>query len=119
MAGSISYYAEASDLGWSAVEQINDGETRQIFWPRCPNWAITFPSVSLALGLLSDVSWTTIFTNIFICLLWVVSYLVGAYTTSTYKWGFYAFGIFSWIILAMRTLNRSIEGGGSADGHQP
>ncbi|KAJ4361751.1 hypothetical protein N0V83_010691 [Neocucurbitaria cava] len=110
LAGSVSYYAQASDLGWSAVQQVGDGGvTRQIFWPKYVNWAISFPSVALALGLLSDVSWTTIFTNIFITLLWVVTYLVGAYATTTYKWGFFAFGTFAWVILAMSTLNESRE----------
>ncbi|KAJ0115243.1 hypothetical protein J7T55_001653 [Diaporthe amygdali] len=109
LAGSVSYYAQASDLGWSAVEQVDGSGTRQIFWPRYVNWAVAFPSVTLALGLLSDVSWTTIFTNIFICLLWVVTYLVGAYTTTVYKWGFFAFGTFAFVILAMSTLNESRE----------
>ncbi|KUI60230.1 hypothetical protein VP1G_07445 [Cytospora mali] len=109
LAGSVSYFAQASDLGWSAVQQVNSSETRQIFWPKYVNWAVSFPSVALALGLLSDVSWTTIFTNIFICLLWVVTYLVGAYTTTIYKWGLFTFGTFAWVILAMSTLNESRE----------
>jgi bacteriorhodopsin len=34
----------------------------------------------------------------------VVSYLVSAFTTSNYKWGFYAFGTAAWAILAYNTL---------------
>ncbi|ROV89699.1 hypothetical protein VMCG_10360 [Cytospora schulzeri] len=109
LAGSVSYYAQASDLGWSAVEQVEGSEIRQLFWPKYVNWVVVFPSVTLALGLLSDVSWTTIFTNIFICLLWVVTYLVGAYTTTVYKWGLFAFGTFAWVIIAVSTLNESRE----------
>ena len=109
LAGAVSYFAQASDLGWSAIEQADSRETRQVFWPKYVNWAVAFPSIALALGMLSDVSWTTIFTNIFICVLWVVTYLVGAYTTTVYKWGFFAFGTLAWVILAMSTLNESRE----------
>lgn len=103
LVGCVAYFAQASDLGWSAV----DG--RQLFWAKYVNWAVAFPAAALALGLLSDVSWTTIFSNMFFCWLWVVSYLVGAYTASAYKWGFFAFGTFAWLILVMSTLNESRE----------
>ncbi|KAF3769796.1 family A G protein-coupled receptor-like protein [Cryphonectria parasitica EP155] len=109
LAGSVSYYAQASDLGWSAVEQVGHATTHQVFYAKYINWAVAFPTVSLALGMLSDVSWTTIFTNIFMSIFWVITYLVAAYTTTTYKWGFFAFGTLVWAILAMSTLNESYE----------
>lgn len=108
----MAYYAEASDLGWSTVkqaDQLGNGSSRQIFYAKYINWAVAFPSVSLALGLLSNISWTTIVTNISVSLLWVVTYLAAAYTTTAYKWGFFAFGTLCWIILAMSTLNESRE----------
>ncbi|CEL06492.1 hypothetical protein ASPCAL09669 [Aspergillus calidoustus] len=112
LVGAITYYAQASNLGWSAVEQVHNldnGAIRQIFYAKYINWAVAFPSLSLALGLLSGVSWTTIICNIAISAYWVVSYLVAAYTPSTYKWGFFAFGTFSWVILAASTLNECRE----------
>ncbi|KAL3456656.1 hypothetical protein BJX64DRAFT_296550 [Aspergillus heterothallicus] len=112
LVGSITYYAQASNLGWSAVEQVNNldnGVVRQIFYAKYMNWAVAFPSLSLALGLLSGVSWTTIICNVAISCYWVVSYLVAAYTPSSYKWGFFAFGTFSWVILAASTLNECRE----------
>ncbi|PTB45920.1 hypothetical protein M441DRAFT_74863 [Trichoderma asperellum CBS 433.97] len=112
LVGTVSYYAEASDLGWSTVKQIDkldNGSSRQLFYAKYINWAVAFPSVSLALGLLSNVSWTTIVTNIFVSFLWVVTYLAAAYTTSSYRWGFFTFGTLCWIILAMSTLNESRE----------
>ncbi|CAM1510553.1 Fc.00g008880.m01.CDS01 [Cosmosporella sp. VM-42] len=112
LVGSVTYYAQASDLGWSIVQQtdqLSNGMTRQIFFARYINWSVSFPSIVLALGLLSGISWTTIFCNIFIAWLWVLTYLAAAYTTTDYKWGFFAFGTFSWIILAMSTLNESRE----------
>ncbi|KAF7563962.1 hypothetical protein G7046_g149 [Stylonectria norvegica] len=112
LVGSVTYFAAASDLGWSTVKQaenLDNGISRQIFFARYINWSISFPGVALALGLLAGVSWTTIFCNIFITWVWVLTYLAAAYTTTDYKWGFFAFGTFSWIILAMSTLNESRE----------
>ncbi|KAL3482129.1 hypothetical protein BJX99DRAFT_252845 [Aspergillus californicus] len=114
LVGAITYYAQASNLGWSAVEQANNLDNgasliRQIFWAKYVNWAVAFPSLALALGLLSGVSWTTIICNIATACYWVTSYLVGAYVPSNYKWGFFAFGTLSWVILAMSTMNESRE----------
>lgn len=47
--------------------------------------------------------------NICISWVWVLTYLVAAYTTTDYKWGFFAFGTFAYIILAMSTINESHE----------
>ncbi|KIW44128.1 uncharacterized protein PV06_05162 [Exophiala oligosperma] len=106
--GSACYYAQASDLGWDAVQQEN-GLTRQIFYARYINWTVSFPAIALSLGLMSGVSWTTIILNIVLSWTWVLTYLVGAYTTTAYKWGFFAFGTFAYVILAMSTLNESRE----------
>ncbi|KAI1130669.1 family A G protein-coupled receptor-like protein [Nemania abortiva] len=103
LVGTVAYYAEASDLGWSAVG------SHQIFFVRYVNWAVAFPSAALGLGMLSGVSWTTIITNIVCSWLWVLTYLAAAYTTTVYKWGFYTFGTFTYLILAMSTLNESRE----------
>ncbi|KAG0650091.1 trametes versicolor [Hyphodiscus hymeniophilus] len=108
LVGAVTYFAQASDLGWSAVDQ-NDHLTRQIFYTRYINWVVSFPALVLSLGLLSGVSWTTIILNIFIAWFWTLSYLAAAYTTTSYKWGFFAFGTFAYIILAMSTLNESRE----------
>jgi len=107
LVGAITYFALASDLGFSVVGVSNNlsyGLTRQIFFAKYINWVVTFPSVILALGVLSGVSWTTIFYNIALSWVWIISYLVGAYTTSNYKWGFFAFGTVAWIALAISTL---------------
>ncbi|KAJ8128027.1 hypothetical protein O1611_g5607 [Lasiodiplodia mahajangana] len=103
LVGAVAYYAEASDLGWSAVGP------HQVFFVRYVNWAVAFPSAALGLGMLSGVSWTTIITNIVCSWVWVLTYIAAAYTTTVYKWGFYAFGTFTYLILAMSTLNESRE----------
>ncbi|KKY18203.1 putative opsin related protein [Phaeomoniella chlamydospora] len=108
LVGAVTYYAQASDLGWSAVEQVNQF-SRQVFYARYINWAVTFPALVLSLGLLSGISWTTIVLNIFCAWFWVLSYLAAAYTASDYKWGFFGFGTFAYIILVMSTINESRE----------
>ncbi|CZR55478.1 related to putative plasma membrane protein YRO2 [Phialocephala subalpina] len=108
LVGAITYYAQASDLGWDVVEQTGN-LTRQIFYARYINWVVSFPALALALGLLSGISWTTIVVNIFISWFWVLSYLAAAYTTRSYKWGFFGFGTFAYVILAMSTINESRE----------
>jgi len=104
--GSIVYFAQASDLGWSVVSQANNigRGTRQIFWAKYVLWVVEFPVVIIALGLLSGISWATIFYEVFLSWVWVISYLVGAFTTTNYKWGFFTFGTFAWLALAVHTL---------------
>jgi bacteriorhodopsin len=104
--GSIVYFAQASDLGWSLVPQVNNVQNgvRQIFWAKYVFWVVAFPVIIIALGLLSGVSWATIFYNVFVSWVWVISYLVAAYTTSRYKWGFFAFGTAAYLALAVHTL---------------
>lgn len=112
MVGAMTYYAQASDLGWTTIEEVNNmgsSVTRQIFYAKYINWVVAFPSLALAMGLISGVSWTTIVCNIAISWIWVIGYLVAAFTASSYKWGFFAFGTFSWLILAMSTINESRE----------
>ncbi|KAI0436421.1 heat shock protein 30 [Xylaria telfairii] len=109
LVGSIAYFAEASDLGYALVREVNSRPTlaltRQIFWPKYVNWVVSFPAVITALGLLSGVPWATILYNIFLSWTWVISYLISAFTTSNYKWGFYAFGTVSWLLLAFNTFS--------------
>ncbi|PVH76356.1 family A G protein-coupled receptor-like protein [Cadophora sp. DSE1049] len=108
LVGAITYFAQASDLGWSIVGSL-DNTTHQVFYARYINWVVSFPALVLSLGILSGVSWTTIILNIFIAWFWVLSYFCAAYTTTDYYWGFFAFGTLAYIILAMSTLNESRE----------
>lgn len=56
-------------------------------------WFITFPLELLALLLATGLSLSDITTTLFMSEVTVVSLLVGALTHSTYKWGYYTFGI--------------------------
>ncbi|KAK4122909.1 family A G protein-coupled receptor-like protein [Parathielavia appendiculata] len=108
LVGLIAYYAMASDLGWDLIRQSNQvnrsGFFRQIFWPKYVFWVVEFPAVILALGVLSGVSWATIIFNIFLSWIWIIAYLVAAYTPSNYKWGFFAFGFLAHLFLLYSTL---------------
>ncbi|KAI0479041.1 heat shock protein 30 [Xylariaceae sp. FL0804] len=107
LVGSISYFSMAAGLAYDLVKEANSSPhyalTREIFWPKYVNWVVSFPVVTIALGLLSGVSWATIFYNVTLSWTWIISYLVGAYTVSNYKWGFFAFGTVAWLMLASNT----------------
>jgi bacteriorhodopsin len=118
LVGAITYFALASDIGFSVVEasnNLNYGLTRQIFFAKYINWVVNFPIAIISLGVLSGVSWTTIIYNIFLSWTWIISYLVGAYTTTNYKWGFFAFGTIAWIALAISTLTTGLSSAARVD----
>lgn len=58
-------------------------------------WFITFPLLLLELLLATGLSISDMFTAIFMAITLVIMGLVGALVSSTYKWGYYAFGIFA------------------------
>jgi bacteriorhodopsin len=107
LVGGIVYFAQASDLAWDVIPQANNllrsGATRQVFWAKYVFWVVAFPAVIIALGLLSTVSWASIFYNVVLSWIWILSYLASAYTRSNYKWGFFAFGTLAWLVLAVGT----------------
>lgn len=105
LTGAIVYYAQASDLAWRLVQQAQRGHglTRQIFWAKYVFWVVAFPVIIIALGLLSTASWASIVYNVVLAWIWIISYLVSAFTTSNYKWGFFAFGTLAWLVLAVGT----------------
>lgn len=111
-AGLIAYYAMASDLAWDPVRQSNQlvrsGAIRQIFWAKYVFWVISFPVILITLGILSGVSWATIVYNVALSWVWIISYLVAAYTPSNYKWGFFAFGFLAHLFLLFSTLRHGI-----------
>jgi len=58
-----------------------------------------------AIGLISGVSWSTIIYNIALSWIWVASWLSGALVATHYKWGFFAFGTFAYILLSASLLH--------------
>lgn len=58
-------------------------------------WFITFPLLLALLLFPSGLALSDIFTTLFFAWVVVVSGLVGALVVSTYKWGFFVFGVFA------------------------
>jgi bacteriorhodopsin len=111
LVGAIAYFAMASDLGWKVIVQANEqdrGASRQIFFAKYIYWVVSFPAAILSLGLISGVSWATIVFNIFLSWIWVVSYLVSAFTATNYKWGFFAFGTAAFLSLAFSLMTTGL-----------
>jgi len=108
-AGAIAYFAMASDLGSVAVPQVNQLDdypgSRQIFYAKYINWFVGWTPLVLALSLLSGVSWATVFYHVVLSWVWVVSWLAGALTMTNYKWGFFAFGLVAYFVLAVSLLH--------------
>ncbi|KAK0387982.1 hypothetical protein NLU13_4226 [Sarocladium strictum] len=105
-AGSVAYFAMASNLGWSAIATHlyrSNALTYTVFFAKYVYWVISFPVAIIALGLISGVSWATILYNVFLSWAWIISYLVGAYTATRYKWGFFTLGTLAYLLLAHST----------------
>jgi bacteriorhodopsin len=56
--------------------------------------------ILIAVGLISGVSWATIIYNIGLSWIWIASWLSGTLVATHYKWGFYAFGLSAYFLLA-------------------
>jgi bacteriorhodopsin len=78
LVGAISYFAMASGLAYSVIPtelHTRDAATYQIFFAKYIFWVVAFPVIIIALGLVSGVSWATIFFNIFLAWIWYVKLL--------------------------------------------
>ena len=67
-------------------------------------WFITFPLLVLELTLASGLPLSDIITMCFMADFAVVMGLVGALVASTYKWGFYVFGLFGYFYIISHLL---------------
>lgn len=110
----ISYFTMASNLGNTPIRQyMNSGadalQTRDVFYVRYIYYITAWPLVLTAVLLLSGVTWATILFIIALQEIWVVSWLCGALVTTSYKWGYYAFGLFAYIVLSYLLLTWGIK----------
>ncbi|EMD38379.1 hypothetical protein CERSUDRAFT_113539 [Gelatoporia subvermispora B] len=114
---TIAYFSMASDLGATPVRaEFRDGNaTRQIWFVRYIQWFITFPLLLLELLLATGSSLSDIMTTLFMGIVLVIMGLIGALVPSTYKWGYYVFGIFAlfyiWYMLLWHGLNTTFVAG--------
>ena len=56
-------------------------------------WFITFPLLLLELLLATGLSLSDIMTTLFMGIVLVIMGLIGSLVHSTYKWGYYVFGV--------------------------
>jgi bacteriorhodopsin len=100
LVSAISYFTMASNLGWTPIavqfvrrDALVRGFARQIFYVRYIQWFVTTPLILLAILLTAALPWPTILFVILLGLIKVVCFLVGALVRTSYKWGYYAFGL--------------------------
>lgn len=114
----ISYFTMASNLGNTPIRQyMNYGtdalQTRDVFYVRYIYYVAAWPLVLIAVLLLSGVSWATILFIVALQEVWVVSWLCGALVSTSYKWGYYAFGLFAYIVVSYLLLTWAIKHSGN------
>ncbi|KAL9103124.1 MAG: hypothetical protein Q9163_001804 [Psora crenata] len=107
MVAAIAYFTMASDLGETGIrpQYIRSnpkvsGALREIFYVRYIDWVITTPLLLMDLLLTAGLPWPTILYTILIDEIMIVTGLVGALVTSTYKWGYFTFGCVALIWVA-------------------
>jgi bacteriorhodopsin len=96
-----------SNLGWTAIHvefERSDpkvaGDMRQIFYVRYIEYFITTPLLLAVLLLTSALPTPTLIYTLVMSEVAVVTRLVGALVKSTYKWGFYTFGLVAFFFVA-------------------
>ncbi|KAK5107740.1 hypothetical protein LTR62_000716 [Meristemomyces frigidus] len=99
MVASIAYFSMGSNLGWTPilVEFVRTnpkvgGLQREIFYVRYIDWVITTPLLLMDLLLTAALPWPTVLFVILVDEVMIVTGLVGALVTSSYKWGYFTFG---------------------------
>jgi len=104
LVSTISYFAMASDLGATPIQtEFRARGTRQIWYVRYIQWFINFPLLLILMLFATGLALTEILTTAFFAWIVVVCGLVGALVASSYKWGFFVFGVFAlfyiWTVL--------------------
>ncbi|KAL8318207.1 hypothetical protein RB597_005465 [Gaeumannomyces tritici] len=91
--GDIPTVVEFARPDSAMVSGAGPGGTRQIFYVRYIDWAVSSPLVVLALLLSSGAPLSTTLTIMLATEIYVVTLLVGALTATAYKFGYLAFGM--------------------------
>jgi len=112
---SIAYFTMASNLGWTGIQaEFNHVRVspsilvpgiRQIFYARYVGWFLAFPGLIFNLAILSAAPWSTTLFSILAIDVFVVSLLIGSLIHSTYKWGYFVFGVFALFPVAFNVLS--------------
>jgi len=108
---AIAYFTMASNLGWTGItvewHRTNGhvaGNTRQIFYVRYIEWFLTMPLILSNLLFVAGMSWQSLVQIIIVSWILVVTRLVGALVSTTYKWGYFVFGLVTYIYIVYELL---------------
>ena len=100
LVAAIAYFSMGSNLGQTpiAVEFFRSpggavGNTREIFYVRYIDWVVTTPLLLLDLLLTAGLPWPTVLITLLLDEVMIITGLVGALIPSSYKWGFFTFGM--------------------------
>ncbi|KAK9426090.1 putative Family A G protein-coupled receptor-like protein [Seiridium unicorne] len=114
----IAYFSMGSGLGQVPIQaefvrpnssKVFAAGTREIFYARYIDWFITTPLLLLDLLLTAGLPTPTILITIFADEVMIVTGLLGALTQTSYKWGFWTFGMvaFFYVIYNLLGTGRS------------
>jgi len=101
--GFIAYFAMASDLASTPIvvaDSLYSPGTREIFYAKYVNWFVGWTPLVVGISLISGVSWATIIYNVSLVWFYVLNLLFSSLVATNYKWGFFAFNIFAYVLLA-------------------
>ncbi|OCK81162.1 family A G protein-coupled receptor-like protein [Lepidopterella palustris CBS 459.81] len=103
---AICYFTMASNLGWTGIvvewHRTNHhvaGDTRQIFYARYIEWFLTMPLILSNLYFAAGMSWQSLAQITLVAWIFVVTRLVGALISTTYKWGYFVFSLVSFFYI--------------------
>ena len=127
---SVTYFTTASNLGWTTIQaefnhvtvsnQTTEPGFRQIFYARFVGWFLAFPMVLVNYATLFSVDWSSLIFTVAAQWMTVIGLLIGSLIKSTYKWGYFTFATFGFILEAVQLLyyfrNSAIETGFSKAG---
>ncbi|KAK2073429.1 hypothetical protein P8C59_007714 [Phyllachora maydis] len=102
LVAGIAYYSMGSGLGQTPVlvefvrldsSDVAAAGTREFFYVRYIDWFVTTPLLLTDLMLTAGMPWPTILVTILADEVMIVTGLVGALTPTSFKWGYWAFGM--------------------------
>ena len=103
LVAGVAYFSMASDLGKTPIlvefDNKQPGGTRAIYYARYIDWAITTPLLLTDLLLTAGVPLSDVLVTILMDEVMIVTGLLGALTSTTYKWGYWMFGMFAFLIV--------------------
>lgn len=109
----VAYWSMGSDLGQVPIQAefirrgsraVSAAGTREIFYVRYIDWFVTTPLLLTDLLLTAAVPWPTILITILADEIMIVTGLVGALTQTSYKWGYWVFGMFAFFFVVYELL---------------